>query len=89
LKHTIRIAGAGPGPYAVSGAVEIQASASPIQDAAKMLILEAGASSADTLHVVGSDFNLSPMSLGKLAAPRLKPLRSDIERAMRSLARFS
>jgi hypothetical protein len=83
LNHQIRISGAGP--YAVSGTVVIASTSSPITDAAKMLILEAD--DHDTLSVVGGDFNFSPMPIGKLAAPRRPPLRSDVERMLKTMAR--
>ena len=69
--------------YRVTGAVDIYDTGAPILDAAQALIA-AGASPSDTLQASGADCTFSPMTIGKLAAPRKPPRQSDV----RALARF-
>jgi hypothetical protein len=79
VQHTIRIHPSGGDKYRVTGAVDLYATGTPIQDAARALIA-AGASPLDLMSVTGAEFLFSPTALVKLATPRKPPRRSDIER---------
>ena len=79
MQHTIRIHPSGGDKYRVTGAVDLYATGTPIQDAARALIA-AGASPLDLMSVTGAEFLFSPTALVKLATPRKPPRRSDIER---------
>jgi hypothetical protein len=63
MHHHIRLAG-----ERVSGAVSLVAN-EPIKAAATELLAR-GASPDDILHVDAGEVNISPMTLGKLTAPR-------------------
>ena len=66
MQHRITIRPSG-GEYRVSGAVIVEATGTPMPDAARALIA-AGASPSDELSVASQDATFVPMALGKLAA---------------------
>ena len=76
--HHIRLSG-----NRVTGAVEI-VSPEPILAAAKAL-LAAGALADDVLSVDAGEVNVAPMTLGKIAAPRITPRRQEFLREMLQL----
>ena len=79
MKHTIRILQADePGRFAVTGAVEIEDTNSPVRDAAKAII-SSGASPSDVLNVTG-DATFVPMPLWKLTGDYRPPRKSDMAR---------
>ena len=67
-RHHIRLNG-----NRVTGAVSL-VSPEPVKAAATELLAR-GASPEDTLHVDAGEVNISPMTLGKIAAPRITPNR--------------
>jgi hypothetical protein len=83
MRHSIRLIPASPGKYSAdhNGSTIVTDSASPIIDAARA-ILAAGASDHDTMHVTCPDVSVIPQPLHRLAAPRRKPLQSDIRAAI-------
>jgi hypothetical protein len=83
--HTIRLSPASPGQYDAEcgGKIIVTDSAKPIIDSA-VALKALGADAHDMIHVAGSDFQLSPTAIWKLAAPRKPPRKSD----MLALARF-
>ena len=75
--HKIRLIPASAGKYDVdhNGSIIVADSAKPIINSA--LALKAlGAGDLDTLQASGADCTFSPMTIGKLAAPRPRTLRS-------------
>jgi hypothetical protein len=78
MKHHIRLTG-----NRVTGAVALT-SAEPIIAAARELLAR-GASPDDVLCIDAGEVNISPMPLGKIAAPRITPRRQEFLREMLSL----
>ncbi len=80
MQHQIQINAVADG-YRVTGAVTIADTARPVQDAA-LALKAAGASDSDTLLASGPEIpTFVAMSLAAILKPRVKPLRSEIERA--------
>ncbi len=77
-RHHIRLTG-----NRVTGAVEL-VSPEPVKAAATELLAR-GASPDDVLHVDAGEVNISPMPLGKIAAPRITPRRQEFLREMLQL----
>jgi hypothetical protein len=69
MRHTIRINMISSGRYAVTGAVSIPPTPTPIIDAA-LALKQAGADDSDLLSVVCGTCTVSDMTLGAITRPR-------------------
>jgi hypothetical protein len=76
LQHHIRSNQIAAGKYAVTGAVSILSTPTPVRDAA-LALRAAGHPDSDLIAVNCGDITIVPMSLGSILRPRPAPPKFD------------